>query len=122
MSRRRRPRGRPAVPAELTPVAEWDPAAEPVEPALTVATQPLPADEPGALVPAADAAKLTREQADWIAQHRKPCAHCQGFHQRYCPRVRELRYHPGGELAAVVFWQTFDDAFIIWPEDLAVED
>src|ERR1044071_70813 len=122
---RGRTKGRPSVPTPLTPRREWPDAPEPeaaVEPD-PVATQPTPAGPGTALALAAESTALTPELAEALAKQ-QPCLHCLGYHKRYCPRVRKLRYHPapsGGELgplAEVLYWQTFDDSFVIWPEDL----
>ena len=133
MSRRRnrRPPPRASVPTELTKRADWPSEPEVgIGPAVDesavgepdpVVTSPTPL--PGsAVVPAADATKLTREQAEWIVKNRKPCAHCHGFHQRYCPRVREVTLYADGNVQTAKYWRTFDDSFIIWPEDLAVDE
>ncbi len=34
----------------------------------------------------------------------QPCLHCQGYHSRYCPRVRTLEWHSNGLLARVEYW------------------
>lgn len=54
-------------------------------------------------------------------QGRGVCQHCKGRHARYCPRVRELGWHPNNSLAYVKFWPEgeWSDEHIIWPEDVA---
>jgi hypothetical protein len=32
------------------------------------------------------------------------CFYCTGFHAKYCPRVREIEFHPNGNLARVAYW------------------
>jgi hypothetical protein len=75
---------------------------------LSEAEPPLSADE------AAELWKLFRERR---------CQHCLGSHARACPRVRELAFHPGGQLSGVKFWadgQWSADG-ILWPEEMPPE-
>lgn len=46
------------------------------------------------------------------------CHYCGGVHDRFCPRVRSLRFRPDGATPlAVEFWETWDASDVIWPED-----
>jgi hypothetical protein len=94
-TRRANQQKRAAVPAVMQPRVEWD---EP-DP---IATQPLPPAEPGTdLMPANE---LEPELAAAVAKI-PVCSHCGGRHVRACPRVKEMRFHPNGNLAAVMFWR-----------------
>ena len=49
------------------------------------------------------------------------CEDCGGIHKRACPRVKRqvwLRTGAGaGERVEVEYWQEFDQAGVIWPEE-----
>lgn len=57
------------------------------------------------------------------------CSFCGGFHHRACPRVSsfelyEAKGQNSGGLKQVVFWPegSWDDSYIVWPEDIADEE
>jgi hypothetical protein len=50
------------------------------------------------------------------------CAHCGGIHLRACPRIKTIEFAPSGEPSRVVFWKTFDDTDVIWPEAIFADD
>lgn len=114
-SRNRRRTPRAAVPAELTPRAEWEPEPAPDPEPPPAAPDPAPST---ALVPSP--MRLTRENADALTK-RKPCAHCGGWHARACPRIRRMEFHPNDVLAAVEFWPDgkWPAEQVIWPEQVA---
>lgn len=73
-----------------------------------VATQPW-----GPLEPDMVEQGLTEELAAAVA--RLPvCQHCGGYHRRACPRVRSLRFHPNGTIAAVTFWRRWSDDHVLF--------
>lgn len=49
------------------------------------------------------------------------CRWCGGLHQRECPRVKHIVFHPNDERSVreVEFWHDgeWDKSSIIWPED-----
>lgn len=57
------------------------------------------------------------------------CSFCGGFHHRACPRVSSFELYeakgqtPGG-LKQVAFWPegSWDDSYIVWPEDIGDDD
>lgn len=66
-----------------------------------------------------DDAALTAELADALRKI-PACTHCGGRHDRACPRVKRMSFHPNGSLAEVEFWPhgKWDEAGIIWPSHL----
>lgn len=73
------------------------------------------------IVPDPDA--IPADLAEQIARL-KPCTHCGGRHTRACPRVRRMKFHPNGTLAAVEFWPEgkWSDEHVIWPEDMETDE
>lgn len=61
--------------------------------------------------------------ADCGKYHPGPCQTCGGLHARKCPRVRSIEYQAQGDrliIRKVAYWPegSWDDAGIMWPEDL----
>lgn len=48
------------------------------------------------------------------------CKHCGGIHNRACPRIRRMAFHPNGALSEVEFWpdRKWSDDAVVWPEDV----
>ncbi len=46
------------------------------------------------------------------------CSHCGGVHLRACPRVKMMKFGSGSSLEVVEFWETWDESFTVWPEDV----
>jgi hypothetical protein len=85
----------------LTPLSEWEPG-DPDPVATHPLGEPLESDS-----------SLTPELAAGVA--RLPvCQHCGGYHKRACPRVRSLRFHPNGTIAAVTFWRTWSTDHVLF--------
>jgi hypothetical protein len=134
---KRHPRRRTAVaairaaqPVEPTPAAPLDVPlprrAHPVEPPEPTSAAPnvyprrVSPEELGAT---GDDTTLTVELAAKLRQI-PVCAHCRGRHTRACPRVKAMKWHPNGTLAAVDFWRDgqWSDEHVIWEEQLAEAD
>lgn len=49
-----------------------------------------------------------------------PCADCGGFHLRTCPRIKRQVWIGNGNRVEVEYWprSEWEDAEIIWPEDV----
>lgn len=62
---------------------------------------------------------LTAELAEALRKI-PACTHCGGRHDRACPRVRRLKFHPNGSLAEVEFWPDgkWPTVGIIWPHEI----
>lgn len=117
-------------PAAPLPQRAPVPPPEPLPDPAPVATQPLPAEltYPRPFIVeeqtgGKDDTALTAELAAKLLEI-PACRHCGGRHERACPRVKSMRYHPNGALAEVTFWPSgkWSDDHIIWPEDLAAAE
>lgn len=66
----------------------------------------------------ADTKRILREQLE----AGEGCRWCGGLHQRECPRLKKVTYHPtdGSQVRDVEFWSDseWDKSSIIFPEDL----
>jgi hypothetical protein len=50
-----------------------------------------------------------------------PCEDCGGYHLRACPRVKR-KVFTSGNPTEVEYFETWDDTWVIFPEDIYDED
>lgn len=111
----------PATPADVPLPRRVQPVEPPPEPAaLEVYSRKVSPEELGT---DRDDGTLTAELAAKLREI-PVCAHCRGRHTRACPRVKAMKWHPNGTLAAVDFWRDgqWSDEHVIWEEQLAEAD